>query len=474
MAFVKYLFYIFLLYTTISLSLTTKQRPLVFVLCLKGFRWDLPYAYSHLPNIRRLATTGSRALWVESEFGGSQTNILSLMSGLHVKHHARNDFIETIPVLNEHVGGHTRLFHWPWFDRRKNHSNYEHLRSGRKRQPEIIESYLNHGRMPLQRLLKYLTPMLNSLINDTDRTNLIMSFIDEPFTTLLHHGINSNSMRRTMLNIDRLIGRLLSITIKNNINLIILGDHGMEQIDCRQAINLYYLFNQQQLNLYTDRYSGTSFSFVFYPKTDFTHQALLNQLKNLPDDQIEIYSNDFNHIPPKLQLPITDDKPSPIIIFAKEKYYFSYNKEQNSAYCQKDNNNNCQPSKLADHSDDPRHLSMRTAFLAHGPLFKKGYINEPVLITDVYILLRQMLCLSPFSLPTNNLVHIGNMLDLTSLSNTCTHLYLSSINMIKSVSIKPINQNIIYDNEPEFVFINITERQATPRYNFIQMRVIIE
>ncbi|CAF4441679.1 unnamed protein product [Adineta steineri] len=117
---------------------------------------------------------------------------------------------------------------------------------------------------------------------------------------------------------------------------------------------------------------------------------------------------------------------------------------------------------------------MRTAFLAHGPLFKKGYINEPVLITDVYILLRQMLCLSPFSLPTNNLVHIGNMLDLTSLSNTCTHLYLSSINMIKSVSIKPINQNIIYDNEPEFVFINITERQATPRYNFIQMRVIIK
>jgi predicted AlkP superfamily pyrophosphatase or phosphodiesterase len=267
MAFVKYLFYILFLYGTISLTLTTKRRPLVFVLCLKGFRWDLPYSYSHLPHLNRLATTGSRALWVESELGGSQTNILSLMSGLHVEHHARRDFIETIPVINEHVGGHTRLFHWPWFDRQKNHSTYEHLRSGRKGHPEIIESYLHNGRMSLQRLIRYLTPMLNSLIDVNDRTNLIMSYIDEPFTTLTHHGINSDGIRRTMLNIDRLIGRLLSVTIKNHINLIILGDHGIEQIDCRQAIYLYNIINQRQLNIHTDRYSGTSFSFILYPKT---------------------------------------------------------------------------------------------------------------------------------------------------------------------------------------------------------------
>jgi predicted AlkP superfamily pyrophosphatase or phosphodiesterase len=267
MALVKYLFYILLLCGTFSLTLTTKRRPLVFVLCLKGFRWDLPYSYSHLPNFRRLAETGSRALWVESEFGGSRTNILSLMSGLHVEHHARRDFIETIPVINEHVGGHTRLFHWPWFDRQKNNSAYEYLLTGRKGQPEIIETYLNHGRMSLQRLLRHITSMLNSLTDENDRTNLIMSFIDEPFITLTRNGINSDGIRRTMLNIDRLIGRLLSITTKNHINLIILGDHGIEQINCRQEIYLYNTLNQRQLNVYTDLYSGTSFSFVLYPKS---------------------------------------------------------------------------------------------------------------------------------------------------------------------------------------------------------------
>ncbi|CAF0799584.1 unnamed protein product [Rotaria sordida] len=472
MASVKYLFYILLLYGTISLTLTTKRRPLVFVLCLKGFRWDLPYSYSHLPHFRRLATIGSRALWVESEFGGSQTNILSLMSGLHVEHHGRRNFFETIPVINEHVGGHTRLFHWPWFDRQRNQSIHEYLRSGRKGQPEIIETYLNHGRMSLQRFIKYLTSMINSLINDNDRTNLVMSFIDEPFTTLIRHGIQSDSIRRTMLNIDRLIGRLLSLTIKKNINVIILGDHGIEHIDCRRAINLYSIINQRQLNLYTDQYSGSSFSVVVYPKSDFTRQVLLNQFKKIPNEQIQIYSNDQNRLSPKLRLPSIINKPSPIIIFAKEKFYFSYNTEQNPTNCHK-NNKNCQQSTIADHSDDPHHLSMRTAFFAYGPLFKKGHINEPVLMTDVYALLRQILCLSPFPLSRGNSFHIHNMLDLTSLSNTCAHLYLSSLNMIKSVSIQSNNQNNTINNDLTLVRINITEKYQIPYNQLIKMRITI-
>lgn len=269
MASVKHLFHILLLYGTIFSAWTIEPRPLAFVLCLKGFRWDFPYSYAHLPNLHRLATTGSRALWVESEFGGSQTNILGVMSGLHVEHHARRAFIETIPVLNEHVGGHTRLFYWPWFNRQENRSAYEHLRSGRKGQPEIIETYAKNGRMSLQHLARHLTSMLNSLTDENDRTNLIMSFIDEPYTTLKRHGINSAGIRRTMLNLDRLIGRLLKITSKNNINLVIFGDHGIEPIDCRQPIYLHRILNRRQLNIHTDRHSGTSFSFVFYPKTGY-------------------------------------------------------------------------------------------------------------------------------------------------------------------------------------------------------------
>ena len=272
MPFVKYLFYILLLYGTTSSVSTAKRRPLVFVLCLKGFRWDLPHSYSHLPSFHRLATTGSQALWVESEFGGSQTNILSLMSGLHVEHHARGDFIETIPVVNEHVGGHTRLFHWPWFDLLQNHSVYEHLRSGRKGQPEIIEPYLNHGRMSLQRLSRSMNLMLKSLTDVNDRTNLIMAYVDEPFTTLVRHGIHSDSIHRVMLSIDRLLGRLLAVTTKNDINLLILGDHGVEQIGCRQAIYFYNILDQGQLNIHADRHSGTSFSFVLYPKTGLSNR----------------------------------------------------------------------------------------------------------------------------------------------------------------------------------------------------------
>ena len=352
MARVKSLIYSCLLVFTLTRIIQgDKRRPLAFVLCLKGFRWDLPHYFSSLPHLRQMSRTGSTALWVESEFGGSQTNILSLMSGLHVEAHARHDFIETIPVLNEHVGGHTRLFYWPWFDQNLNQSSYSHLLSGRKGQPEIIEPYTTNGRMSLQRLQRSLTSMLDSLIDENDRTNLVMAFIDEPFSTMSRHEIYTESVRRLMISIDRLLGRLLTVASNNNINLIVLGDHGIEPIDCRQPIHLDNIFNTYTLNEYTHRYSGTSLSFVLYPKTgklfkrheflmikfcfveEYAHRLLVSQLQHLPETQVQIYSKDHDHLPPKLRLPTIPGQPSPIILFPKAQYYFAYNKEPTSILC---------------------------------------------------------------------------------------------------------------------------------------------
>ncbi|CAF5130902.1 unnamed protein product [Rotaria magnacalcarata] len=117
---------------------------------------------------------------------------------------------------------------------------------------------------------------------------------------------------------------------------------------------------------------------------------------------------------------------------------------------------------------------MRTALFGVGPFFKKGHINEPVLMTDVYALLRQILCFSPFPSSRGNSFHIHNMLDLTSLSNTCAHLYLSSLNMIKSVSSQSIIQNTTINNELTLVYINITEKYQNPSPNIIKMHIIID
>ena len=117
--------------------------------------------------------------------------------------------------------------------------------------------------------------MFHSLTNGSDRTNLIMSFVDEPYQTLTQHGIKSAAMRRTMITIDRLIGRLLSITRKSRVNLIILGDHGMEPLNCRQPIFLDTVLTPRLLNDHTDRHSGTTLSFVLYPKTREKRPLLL-------------------------------------------------------------------------------------------------------------------------------------------------------------------------------------------------------
>ena len=111
---------------------------------------------------------------------------------------------------------------------------------------------------------------------------------------------------------------------------------------------------------------------------------------------------------------------------------------------------------------------MRTAFFAYGPLFKKGHINEAILITDVYTVLRQILCLAPFPTSHRDWSRIHNMLDLTSLSNTCTYLYSSSLNMIKSVTTKPNR------NDLKLVHINITENYRILYNNLIQMIITID
>lgn len=117
---------------------------------------------------------------------------------------------------------------------------------------------------------------------------------------------------------------------------------------------------------------------------------------------------------------------------------------------------------------------MRTALFAAGPLFKKGHINEPVLITDVYALLRQILCLSPFPHTKGDLFHIHSMLDLTSLSNTCAHLYLSSLNMIKSVSTDPAYRNQTNVNDFKLVYVDITEQNKKPYQHLIQMHISVD
>ena len=208
---------------------------------------------------------------------------------------------------------------------------------------------------------------------------------------------------------------------------------------------------------------------------------------------MEIYSNDQQNLPPKLRLPITPGKPLPIVVIARENFYFSYETDPNPVQCDR-TRPHCPKSSttfserqtqlvissfyvlaLADHSDDPRHLSMRTAFLAHGPMFKNNHINEPILITDIYALLRQILCLSPFPSMKGGLFNVHQMLNLTTLSNTCAYRYLASVNMIKSVSIQPTERRKTIDDEnAKLVYVNIAEERQKLHRNFVKIDVTIE
>lgn len=78
---------------------------------------------------------------------------------------------------------------------------------------------------------------------------------------------------------------------------------------------------------------------------DYTSQILLHQLQRESSKQMEIYSNDQNNLPPKLRLPLTPGKPSPIVVLAREGFYFSYDTEPNPIHCDR-NRPNCPKSSI--------------------------------------------------------------------------------------------------------------------------------
>ncbi|CAF1266836.1 unnamed protein product, partial [Didymodactylos carnosus] len=392
-------------------------------------RWDFPLIH-RLKNLKYISEYGSQALWVDGEFGGTVPNIFSIMTGLHVEHHGiiddtilvnsnifknRSNY-EPIPITNENVGGHTRLFQWPF--------DPLNFKTGRKGKVDIIEPYRKDDASLFQ-LSRRIPTILKSLADENDRTNFVMTFANEPYWTMASDGVDSDSGRRIMSTIDRLLGKILLETKRLNLidklNLLVIGDHGLTDMKCSKPIYLYNYIPRVELKNHTAIQTQSHLSLVLYPKSETSYTILLNKLKYIPRNKVKIYTN-TNNIPTRLRLPIIS-KTTPIIVIPKSKYYLSFSRR----LCDRNNNItlNCadkQPLMFADHSNDPRIVSMRSTFLALGPAFKQHHLNDHILITDIYPLLREILCLSNHPKPGQPLAKVQQMLNYTAMD--CKQWYL--------------------------------------------------
>ena len=367
-----------------SFTLFSKENTTI-VISFDGFRWD--YLNRNLtPKLDSIANEGIRALSLKPVFPSSTfTNHITMMTGLYPENHGiianyfadLNTFekfnIYTVSVREskwyngefiwetaKRNGIITASYFWPGSEitldyRRPNYfEKYEHTRDYKSR----IDGVINWLKLP-----------------DSLRPKFITLYFDETDSKAHKYGTNSYEIERSLKLLDSLViyldSQLKEINIKDNVNLLILSDHGMTDFVEHPEIILGDLIDLKELfvnNL-------TSYAYIQAPigKVD----SIYNILK-LKEKNYKVFRK--FEIPDRFHLanhPFVTN----IFLLADLGYGIV---DKKSEYIHK-----------ANHGYDNENIDMHGIFIAKGPDFKSGFKCSTLYNTDIYPLLCKLLNITP-------------------------------------------------------------------------------
>ncbi|KAL4228375.1 hypothetical protein ACF0H5_011423 [Mactra antiquata] len=378
------------LYLLLVLINSVYCSKLLFLL-VDGFRWD----YFNFPDITlngfaRLFKHGSRAEWLTPEFPtNSFPNYKTLETGLHVENHG----VVGNYMFDEKTGKHFRLeldgpesYLPSWWD-----SAESFFITAEK---QGIRTALYHVRgchVPIHDIwpthcLPYHTYVtreqtdsdLRDALEKIKNNQIDIAYLYHQHVDAMGHefGPSSNQVRDAVLEVDTHINDILDIiedNQQNDVNVIIVSDHGMSTIDTLHKINISEALNMNDILEITE---GGTQAYV-WPKSG-KEKEVYNKLKNFHPN-MKVYHRDdildrwffkkHTRIPP-------------IFITVDKGWYLAHPKSGNlvfetTGYIWQGN-----------HGFDNNDLDMRGIFAAYGPDFKSNQIVKGFDITNVY----QIIC----------------------------------------------------------------------------------
>ncbi|HEY8459822.1 MAG TPA: ectonucleotide pyrophosphatase/phosphodiesterase [Blastocatellia bacterium] len=224
---------------------------------------------------------------------------------------------------------------------------------------------------------------------DSERPTLILTYFSDVDHAGHQFSPDSNEVKQAVAEVDaalkRLVEGLKSRGIFDQVNIIIVSDHGMSRIDPGQAALLDDYFDPKQAE--TIVWSG-ALAHIF-PKPG-QEQAIYSALKRKAVPHMTVYRK--RDIPARFHY--SDSKRiGDIVVMADEGWTISSRERYRP------------PARAANggviyrgaHGYDNRIASMRAIFVAHGPAFKRSQVIEPFENVDVYNLMAEILGLKPAS-----------------------------------------------------------------------------
>ncbi len=365
---------------------TEKSRPYIIMVSLDGFRWDYQ-SKTATPTIDSIEKYGVKAKSLKPSFPTKTfPNHYTIATGLYPDHHGivQNTFYD--PVLGKKYQIRDRqavenpVFYdgepiWVTAEKQGvKTASYFWVGSEAKVkgiQPSIWKKYQHH--FPFEQRIDSVISWLQ--LPGENRPHLLMLYMHEPDHVGHVFGPDSKETARTVHYLDSLMGvlskKLNTLETANNINLIILSDHGMGNVSSERSILIDHYIDTAWFN----RILGHNPNMLFDVKDEFYDKAL-NTLQSI--EHLTVWEH--GKVPENMHYgnnPRTLD----FIVVADSSWSIGFSHDP--------------VNYKAAHGYDNNNTDMHTIFYAIGPAFKKGYESETFENVNIYPLIAEILDITP-------------------------------------------------------------------------------
>lgn len=380
------------------------QRAKLLLILLDGFRWD--YVHKNLEGFAKLKNIGVHAKYMLPAFPSmSFPNYYSLVTGLYVENHGmvmnymydpqRREYFMMLPHANS-----TQSFWWEkaepmWITATRNKLKARlYLWPGGDVRihgtvPSHAEPYAVHRGLITFR--QHLDDALQNLKDDADLVQIYCEFTD-----YVGHqfGPESKELSEAVEEIDKeitnMIKKLKKLELTNQVNVVIVSDHGMTSTDAKHVkrVSLDSYFQRAHVQ----HVLGEGAIVGVYPQNGF-QQRVYHDLSVAKE--FDVWKKE--DIPENFHIKNNERTP-PILVLAKKGYFITAleNTAIQIPFVQKS------PGKVYNgyHGYDVNEVKdMRGIFYAFGPGFEKDMKIEAIRNVDVYNIMMHLLNLQP--LPNN-------------------------------------------------------------------------
>jgi len=421
-------------------TISNSKHPKLVVLSYDGFRFDY-MEKTNTPTLDSLKSQGVHTPYMQPQFTTKTfPNHQSIVTGLHTESHGimdnqvydpehgqlsgydsyneefwnfRDDVVP-VWILNQWAeNGRFSGSSWPG-------SNHPYGKN-----KTVADHYLTYNRsLSFEDRIEY---VVDWLTDKEKPANLVFMYFDEPDGMGHTYGPESPEVIKEIQRMDKvtkhLVNRLKEEGLYEKVNIIILSDHGFQEVSLKNYINITALVNLDSIE---KPYIGTPIT-QLRPKPGKFEEVYKGLKEGSKSSNFSVYKKEEL---PKRWFYGDNRRIMPIVVIADLGHVFDDYANRYKKLSKKLNITYDENRKFGIHGYDNNAVTMRAFFLAHGPAFKKGVEIPAFDNVDLFPLICSIMDLEPA--PNNGTLKIVQQA-LSSYTSTATSIlktnYLSSLKM---------------------------------------------